>query len=47
MGTLTRQGFFDRIGIGDEIILQNEKTADKPPDTMADPELRSLLRSLR
>ncbi|GHV77911.1 hypothetical protein AGMMS49942_27320 [Spirochaetia bacterium] len=47
MGILARQGFFDRIGIGDEIILQNEKPADKPPDTMADPELRSLLRSLR
>jgi hypothetical protein len=47
VGTLTRQGFFDRIGIGDEIILQNEKPADKPPDAMADPELRSLLRRLR
>ncbi|MDR2078573.1 MAG: tetratricopeptide repeat protein [Treponema sp.] len=46
MGLLTRTGFFDRIGIGDEIILQKEKPADNPPDAMADPELRSLLRGL-
>ncbi|MFP3040414.1 tetratricopeptide repeat protein [Treponema primitia] len=47
MGILTREGFFDRIGIGDEIILQNEKPADNPADAMVDPELRSLLRNLR
>ncbi|WP_100217091.1 tetratricopeptide repeat protein [Treponema primitia] len=47
MGILTREGFFDRIGIGDEIILQNEKPVDNPADAMADPELRSLLRYLR
>jgi tetratricopeptide (TPR) repeat protein len=47
MGILTRQGFFDRIGIGDEIILRNEEAPAIPPDTMADPELRALLRTLR
>jgi hypothetical protein len=47
MGILARQGFFDRIGIGDEIILQNEQAPAASPDTVADPELRSLLRTLR
>jgi tetratricopeptide (TPR) repeat protein len=47
MGALARQGFFDRISIGDEIILQSEKPAANPADTPADPELRSLLRALR
>jgi hypothetical protein len=47
MGVLARQGFFDRIGIGDEIILQNEQAPALPPDTLADPELRALLRALR
>jgi hypothetical protein len=46
-GTLARQGFFDRISIGDEIISKNEKTAASPPESIADPELRSLLRTLR
>ncbi|MDR1507396.1 MAG: tetratricopeptide repeat protein, partial [Treponema sp.] len=48
-GNLTRNGFFDRIEAGDEIILQNEKagTPPPPPDPAADPELRTLLRSLR
>jgi tetratricopeptide (TPR) repeat protein len=47
-GTLARNGFFDRIEPGDEIILQAEKE-DKaaPPETAANPELRSLLRTLR
>jgi tetratricopeptide (TPR) repeat protein len=49
-GALTRNGFFDRIEAGDEIILQAEK--DNPSDgataeTAANPELRSLLRTLR
>ncbi|MDR1574881.1 MAG: tetratricopeptide repeat protein [Treponema sp.] len=49
-GALTRSGFFDRIEAGDEIILQAEK--DKPSggataETAANPELRSLLRTLR
>jgi tetratricopeptide (TPR) repeat protein len=47
MGVLTRQGFFDRIGIGDEIIFHDEQAPPIPADAMADPELRSLLRSLR
>ncbi|MDR1250102.1 MAG: tetratricopeptide repeat protein [Treponema sp.] len=46
LGVLSRQGFFDRIGVGDEIILQNEAPRN-PPDTVADPELRALLRTLR
>ena len=47
MGVLTRQGFFDRIGIEDEILLPNEQAPAVPPDTVADPELRALLRTLR
>ena len=47
MGILSRQGFFDRIGIGDEIILPGEEAPVSSPDTMADPELRALLRTLR
>jgi hypothetical protein len=46
-GTLARQGFFDRISIGDEIISKHEETEASPPEAMADPELRSLLRTLR
>jgi tetratricopeptide (TPR) repeat protein len=49
-GTLTRNGFFDRIADGDEVLLlpevQNAATpAGQQP--MADPELRALLRTLR
>jgi tetratricopeptide (TPR) repeat protein len=47
MGILARQGFFDRIGLGDEIILQEEQPPSPPPELMADPELRALLRTLR
>jgi tetratricopeptide (TPR) repeat protein len=47
MGILARQGFFDRIGIGDEIIFQDEQAPPPPPDTLADPELRVFLRTLR
>jgi tetratricopeptide (TPR) repeat protein len=47
MGILARQGFFDRISLGDEIILQDEQTPAPPPDTLADPELRAFLRTLR
>jgi tetratricopeptide (TPR) repeat protein len=47
MGTLTRQGFFDRIGMGDEILLLSEEAPAVPPDLVADPELRALLRTLR
>jgi len=44
-GTLARVGFFDRIEAGDEVVLQAEKTS-KPAEP-ANPELRSLLRTLR
>jgi tetratricopeptide (TPR) repeat protein len=47
-GTISRNGFFDRVEAGDEIILQTPKT--EPSDTgpsLADPELRALLRALR
>jgi hypothetical protein len=47
MGVLARQGFFDRIGIGDEIIARDEQAPAIPADAVADPELRSLLRTLR
>jgi tetratricopeptide (TPR) repeat protein len=46
-GTLARVGFFDRIEAGDEIILQAEKTITTPAGEAANPELRSLLRTLR
>ncbi|MDR3338322.1 MAG: tetratricopeptide repeat protein [Treponema sp.] len=47
-GTLTRNGFFDRIEAGDEVILKAEKPV--PPASKgntANPELRKLLRTLR
>ncbi|GHV94782.1 hypothetical protein AGMMS50293_11020 [Spirochaetia bacterium] len=46
-GNLTRNGFFDRIEVGDEIILQAEKDNKTPPETAVNPELRTLLRTLR
>ncbi|GHV87645.1 hypothetical protein AGMMS50267_00050 [Spirochaetia bacterium] len=47
-GVLTRNGFFDRIETGDEIILQKEKTEiPVPAEQTANPELRTLLRTLR
>ena len=48
VGNLTRNGFFDRIAPGDEVILQEQKQAGGPAaDSMADPELRALLRTLQ
>jgi tetratricopeptide (TPR) repeat protein len=48
LGNLTRSGFFDRIETGDEIILQSQKQNDPAgTESMADPELRTLLRTLR
>jgi hypothetical protein len=50
VGTLTRTGFFDRLAPGDEIILQPEEkagSAGTPVETAANPELRTLLRTLR
>jgi tetratricopeptide (TPR) repeat protein len=48
-GALTRNGFFDRIEAGDEVILRNEQGGKPAPaqGTAVDPELRNLLRSLR
>ncbi|MDR0785507.1 MAG: tetratricopeptide repeat protein [Treponema sp.] len=46
-GTIARNGFFDRIAVGDEIFLHPEKPASTADETLADPELRSLLRNLR
>jgi tetratricopeptide (TPR) repeat protein len=48
-GSLTRNGFFDRITAGDEIIKKvAEKTSKaSPSEAPIDPELRSLLRALR
>jgi tetratricopeptide (TPR) repeat protein len=46
IGTLARQGFFDRIEPGDEIILQPERPVPRAAEA-ANPELRSLLRTLR
>jgi len=47
IGTLERNGFFDRIEPGDEVILQTEKPARASPEIAANPELRALLRTLR
>jgi tetratricopeptide (TPR) repeat protein len=46
-GSLEKNGFFDRIEAGDEIILQAEKDGKSPIENAANPELRSLLRTLR
>jgi tetratricopeptide (TPR) repeat protein len=46
-GVLTRNGFFDRIEAGDEVMLRVEGSAQTPPETAANPELRALLRTLR
>jgi tetratricopeptide (TPR) repeat protein len=47
-GTISRKGFFDRVAPGDEIIQQTQKTETAEPGVpMADPELRTLLRTLR
>jgi tetratricopeptide (TPR) repeat protein len=47
-GSLSRNGFFDRIAAGDEIILQAKKDEKPPPaERGVNPELRSLLRTLR
>ncbi|MDR3174663.1 MAG: tetratricopeptide repeat protein [Treponema sp.] len=47
-GTLSRSGFFDRISVGDELILRGADTDDKPQSSgAANPELRGLLRTLR
>jgi len=47
IGTLERNGFFDRIEPGDEVVLQTEKPAKPSPESATNPELRTLLRALR
>jgi len=48
VGRLTRNGFFDRISAGDEVILIAERTQPQSsPSLPGDPELRALLRTLR
>jgi tetratricopeptide (TPR) repeat protein len=47
-GALSRNGFFDHIALGDEIILQAKKDETAPPaEAGVNPELRALLRTLR
>jgi hypothetical protein len=46
-GSMARNGFFDRIEAGDEIILQAQKENKTPPETAINPELQGLLRTLR
>jgi len=46
-GTLTRSGFFDRIEAGDEVIFQPAGSIKVPPETAVNPELRTLLKTLR
>ncbi|MCL2210838.1 MAG: tetratricopeptide repeat protein [Treponema sp.] len=47
IGSLQRNGFFDRIEPGDEIILQSKRQVQQTGETAANPELRALLRTLR
>ena len=47
VGNLTRNGFFDRIENGDEIIFQPESASRPALESAANPELRALLRTLR
>jgi tetratricopeptide (TPR) repeat protein len=47
VGNLTRNGFFDRIENGDEIIFQPERASRPAVESAANPELRALLRTLR
>ncbi|GHV91981.1 hypothetical protein AGMMS50268_24840 [Spirochaetia bacterium] len=47
-GALIRSGFYDRIAVGDELILQNQKTENAAPkENQTNPELQNLLRRLR
>jgi tetratricopeptide (TPR) repeat protein len=46
-GKLARNGFFDRIEEGDDIFFIPEGGYKPPAETVANPELRALLRSLR
>ena len=48
-GKMTRVGFFDRIGLGDEIFLVPSENHSllTPSSVSVDPELRNLLRTMR
>lgn len=46
-GTLTRNGFFDRIEPGDEFYFKKETETGRETNRDANPELRALLRMLR
>jgi hypothetical protein len=46
-GVLARNGFFDRIEPGDELIFQDKTKAPVREEAAANPELRTLLRRLR
>jgi tetratricopeptide (TPR) repeat protein len=47
VGNLTRNGFFDRIENGDEVIFQPQSPSRPAVESAANPELRALLRTLR
>jgi tetratricopeptide (TPR) repeat protein len=47
IGNLARNGFFDRIEPGDEVILQVNRANRPATESAANPELRALLRTLR
>ena len=47
IGSLSRNGFFDRIEPGDEVILRTESAQTPSAESAANPELRALLRTLR
>lgn len=47
VGNLVKNGIYDRIEPGDEVVLQKEQSPPDPVQGAADPELRALLRTLR
>jgi len=47
VGNIARNGFFDRIENGDEIIFQPQNPSRPNVESAANPELRALLRTLR
>ncbi|MCL2230999.1 MAG: hypothetical protein FWC01_07870, partial [Treponema sp.] len=47
IGTIARNGFFDQVEPGDEIILQASRRTGSAVESASNPELRALLRTLR
>jgi tetratricopeptide (TPR) repeat protein len=47
LGTLKRNGFFDRAAAGDEVLFKPAEREARPAPDAADPQLRALLRTLR